>query len=168
MVANRRAEVVAEDAREALATLSTSAWRPAEHIAERPKCKPSIEAHEEIHRLQRKMDPFPTEKNPAMPGPIDQIISEHRFDISEDVFVTGGMEAMTAVVEALSLEFEAARIPSDRVSLFEQCNAGSIQLPKSEGACHSRRSTAEYYHMGFSRATALETEEQRARISLYL
>ena len=82
MVANRRAEVVAEDAREAFATLSASAWRPTEHIAERAKCKPSIEAHEEIHWLQRKMDPFPTEKNPAMPGPIDQIIAEHRFDIS--------------------------------------------------------------------------------------
>ena len=78
-----------------------------------------------------------------MPRTITQIVTEQVAKVGKDLRVAGGMQAVAAVVDADSLDLEAAGVASYGVALLEHRYSSQALSGELVGRTHAGRSRAE-------------------------
>src|ERR1700724_168610 len=97
------------------------------------------QSHQEIARLERKVNPTVLQPDAAVTRSIQQILSQQLAKIIQDRGIASRMQPMTAVIHPNSVQLETTCIAADGVPLFENCDLSEAIAGKFVGSAHSRR-----------------------------
>jgi hypothetical protein len=89
----------------------------------------------QIEGLQWEVNPAATQTDPTVSRPIQQIRAEQAANVLEDLWVAAWVEAVTAIIDGDTSDFETARVPPDLTVPFQQ---GDARLAL---ACQTKRRT---------------------------
>ena len=89
------------------------------------------------------MNPAALEPDPPVPRTVTQILAQQVAKVGEDFRITGGMQAVAAVVGANSLDLETAGVAPDGVALLEHRHPRQTLAGELVGGAHAGGSRAE-------------------------
>ena len=96
-----------------------------------------------IGGLEREVDPFAEQSDPAMSGPVEEIIADQMSNVVEDPCVARGMEPMTSVVDRQASKLKAPGVPSNDIALLQHNDVRFLFFGESPGGTYACRSAAE-------------------------
>jgi hypothetical protein len=123
-----------------------------DHVADNARGEAAVETEEEVHRLERKVNPLPAKPYAPAPRTEQEIVAEQTLDVAQDLGIARRVQPMAPVVQPLPGRLEAPRVPAHRLLLLEHGDAGAVSPAELVRGADPGRSGAKHDDVGATHA----------------